>query len=251
MKQIKLIKKRNFIICAIIAFAILASIIVIAIINNQTNKQNIKVDGENMQNARNYTGDISSKTVIGFIGDSITYGDPFPNNSAVSVMIKQLGDNYLYINDGVNGQTSETYKNEFLQFALRDFERYNVKTVCIMLGTNDSRVEIAESSKQYKANIEYIIKSLKDIGVKKIILNEPPHFEIIPNSWDESSRGRIKEYVKELNLLADKKEVFIGDTLAWSVFKENPSLLWDDLHPNVEGYKVLGGLWADALKKLS
>jgi lysophospholipase L1-like esterase len=137
-----------------------------------------------------------------------------------------------------------------LPLALQNFKHYNVKIACVMLGTNDSRIEIAESSEAFRANIEYIIHTLKSAGVEKIILNTPPYFEIIPLSWEESSREKIKEYIEAEKTLADNKTIFLGDTLAWETFEKSPSLLWDGLHPNQEGYKVLGNLWANAFKKL-
>ncbi|MDR3116889.1 MAG: SGNH/GDSL hydrolase family protein [Bifidobacteriaceae bacterium] len=220
--------------------------------NKETNVLDIKTDS---QNARSYSLDgwddknFANKEIIGFIGDSITFGDPFPHSNAVQSMIKTLGNKYLYINDGINGQTTDSYKNVFLPLALNNFQAFKIKNVCIMLGTNDAREEIQTAPEQYKQNLRYIINKLKNIGVEKIVLNAPPNFETIPGSWTQNSRKLIQSYADVLDKIADKKEVFIGDKQAWKTFTNNPKLLYDGLHPSQEGYKILGELWASAWKK--
>ncbi|MDR3152661.1 MAG: SGNH/GDSL hydrolase family protein [Bifidobacteriaceae bacterium] len=228
--------------------------------NNQ-NIQNIKNKETAMQNmnlsqdARTYSlqgwteKNFTDKHIIGFIGDSITFGDPFPYSNAVQAMLEILGSKYLYVNDGINGQTTESYKSVFLPLALNNFQAFKVKNVCIMLGTNDAREEIQTKPEKYRQNLQYIIDKLKNIGVKKIVLNVPPNFETIPGSWTQNSRKLIQSYAGVLDKLADKKEVFIGDKQAWKTFTNNPELFYDGLHPSQQGYKILGELWASAWKK--
>ncbi|MDR3127744.1 MAG: SGNH/GDSL hydrolase family protein [Bifidobacteriaceae bacterium] len=241
------IKSTTFTSLIIIVIISLAAVLIWQLFYQTNNQQNKEII---MQNAREYSGNLKNKTIIGFIGDSITYGDPFPNSNAVQTMLKELGDKYLYVNDGVNGQTSQSYINEFLPLALRNFQYYKVKQVCIMLGTNDARDEIAETVNDYKTNLQYIIAKLKNIGINKIILNAPPNFNIIDFSWSKKSKARIKQYTKALDQLVDSKYVYKGDRQAWTIFDKQPNLLFDDLHPNQIGYKVLGELWAQAYKDI-
>ncbi|GHV20924.1 hypothetical protein FACS189428_0600 [Clostridia bacterium] len=122
--------------------------------------------------------------------------------------------------------------------------------VSIMLGTNDAKISENISIDDYKANIETMITSLKNAGIKKIILNEPPYLDItrFSSNFDNSSLIKLMGYSVVLGELADGETVIIGDTQTYEYFENHLSELGDGAHPNSLGHQHLGEFRAEAIK---
>lgn len=179
---------------------------------------------------------------IGFIGDSITVGS---SASAVQSEMNALGEEYVAINRGVNGSTTEDWLPGRTNFdsSKTVFQSANVKVVSIMLGTNDALRGITRSDK-YESNMRTILESLlSGEGIECIIVNYPIYLKSeVPQITDD-----MKAYRNALDRIVNGKNILKGDTRAYEYFATHPDELSDDgVHPKDKGYESLGKLWAVA-----
>lgn len=192
------------------------------------------------------------KIKLGFIGDSITAG-PKQGLSAVDAEMAAL-KNYVAVNRAVRGTTTVDWQPGHALFddSLAVFKTQNVRTVMIMLGTNDVRTDRNVSPATYKRNIEKIIENLLSSGVvNQVVVNYPPY--VVPGSygtWSIGSVARLKNYRLQLDDIVHERGVAQGDTRAFAYFKSHPYQLIDGVHPNANGNEALGKLWAEAFQKI-
>lgn len=229
-----------FLVCGFLAILIIIGLRLNKTLEDINSNQKTAVKAEDKNNYN------FSKNV-GFIGDSITYGEGgFPNASQVAV--REMGSDFFENNQGIKGSSSEDWVSDdqkMTKNSAKIFKNSGVDVVMIMLGSNDANKSI--SAKSYKENIKRIIKTLKDEGeIKRIILNQPPYAE----SFDNGKNRLLAEYSVKLDELLEPGLVLKGDREAYEYFKKNPSQLGDGLHPNSEGYHNLGHFWAKALSQV-
>jgi lysophospholipase L1-like esterase len=177
-------------------------------------------------------------TAIGFIGDSLTYLGP-----PTGPFVDQLGDGYSAVNHGSGGTSSwswATNQSSLMTNALSDFSTNDVEVVSIMLGANDASTFTAE---QYKGYMTTIIETLKNSGIKKIILNLP--------TYRENYEAITLQYHDVLKSLVDGNTVMLGDDAGFNYFAAHPEEQnVDRLHLNATGIETLGGLWAAAYNRV-
>jgi lysophospholipase L1-like esterase len=195
---------------------------------------------------------IEPRRTLLFVGDSITYGQTNCNynssycrlalSSAVDTEMSILNRevvNYIEINLGNPGATASGYLYGMNETYLNEIKKYRIETAQIMLGTNDSVRGV--STANYIKNISGIIDKLLAVGVKTVVLNQPIYNAVSPRMLSEYSAGLVG--------LANSATVFLGDTKAYDWFRQNSRHLDGDgrgFHPDQEGYRVLGELWAAA-----
>jgi lysophospholipase L1-like esterase len=195
---------------------------------------------------------IERRRTLLFVGDSITYGQTNCNynssycrlasSSAVDTEMSILNReavNYVEINLGNPGATASGYLNGMNEVYLNEIKKYRIETAQIMLGTNDSVRGV--STANYIKNMSGIIDQLLAAGVKTVIVNRPIYNAV--SAW------RLNDYSENLANLANGSSVFIGDTAAYDWFRQNSRHLdggGGGFHPDQEGYRVLGELWAAA-----
>lgn len=197
---------------------------------------------------------------IGFIGDSLSVGDPtkvVPPD--VPMMVRLNADKlvssvslYSSFNQAVGGTNSSHWvSGEYIDAAISVFEMNHVGTVCIMLGTNDTRVGIVHTKEQYKANILLTITALLADGVQRVILNKPPWF-VVDSNFDPDALSLLNQYGDALVELSEENpaHVFVGDMSAFSYIENHPELLLDGVHLTDAGYTTLGNLWAQAFESV-
>lgn len=201
--------------------------------------------------------------VIGFIGDSITFGadlvnQPAPPTQQVQFLNKTVAVSDLYsaINNGISGTDTNDWigGSTDLNTAISDFTAAGVTLVQIMLGTNDSRLDTETSQAQYTTNLQSTIDALVSAGFTKIVLNGSPYVSATMTGWDPMiSNGLILQYYQAIDSLAASNPgvVLVGDQLAQPWFQDNQAQLGSDgIHPDDDGTISLGYLWAQAYIKL-
>jgi lysophospholipase L1-like esterase len=192
-------------------------------------------------------------TTIGFIGDSITDSTncTSPCIKAANVQANTLGSGISVVNRGVSGSATGDWVSSLLNPSIASFQSAGVEVVQIMLGTNDASIIKGHvPATTFKVNLQTIISQLKSAGMKRIILQRPPYFIIPTSNRDQASLDLMSEYYTVLRELVDGETVFLGDRDAWDWFKNNPSRLPDNTHPDTAGYAKLGELWAAAYDRI-
>lgn len=228
-----------FLVFLISVFLFLLVLIGVKIVESLDNTSKIQ-DSSRSSSAKNK---YNLSKMIGFVGDSITYGvGGSPNATQVST--RNLGDDFYEINRGENGTTSEDWAKDDrkkIKSAADYFSNNHVEVVSLMLGSNDAKKGI--SPKSYKENIQEIISALRESGAKRVVLHQPPYAPYYSDSQNRS----LCEYSNMLDELVDGDFVIEGDRKAYDYFKNHPKQTTDGLHPNSEGYFALGKMWADSL----
>ena len=218
------------------------------------------LDGINMGTS-SFVDDVSSmwhiegrKTVL-FAGDSITYGQTNCNygssycrnalSNAVDTEMSIINSErmkYVEISVGNPGATTNSYLYGMTNNYLDKIRQYRIEIAQIMLGTNDSALGVSATA--YTRNIAGITDKLFNAGIKTVVINRP-----IYNAVGQRLLGG---YFEGLLSLVNDETVFIGDVQGYDWFREN---YWNldggglGFHPNQEGYRVLGELWAAAFLK--
>ncbi|MBQ7997452.1 MAG: lipolytic protein G-D-S-L family [Paludibacteraceae bacterium] len=226
---------------------------------------------------------VQSQEVINllFIGNSITYGDQLsdPATQAPPVICRALveeatGITTTVYNGGHCGITTwgflpgrEDFNN--LIKKAQEFRTQNGGRIyiCIMLGTNDSACTATEgapvSNNTYGNNMRTIINTLNSsVPGCKILLNYPLWYsETTYNGamYLKEGQERLHGYYPVLDAIAGEYDnVYPGRRDVWEFFKNNQNLFTNEmgnagcfyLHPNAEGARVLGGIWANSLLEI-
>jgi lysophospholipase L1-like esterase len=199
---------------------------------------------------------IEPRRTVLFVGDSITYGQTNCNytssycrsaltnavNTEMSILNRDAV-NYIEINMGNPGATASGYLYGINQAYLDKIQQYRIEIAQIMLGTNDSVRGFSTSA--YIKNMSGIIDALLGAGVKTIIINQPIYNAVAPSLLSSYATGLVE--------LANNQTVFLGDIEGYNWFKQN---YWHldgggrGFHPDQEGYRVLGELWAAAFQTI-
>ena len=174
------------------------------------------------------------KERVGYLGDSITqgWGTPFNSYSHWNALLSQMiGSEYAYWNLGLGfGRANDAASDGAWLYRARQND-----IIFVCYGVND--IEQGFSEEQTKADLTYIVETLKKEGKKVILQTIPPcnyRGEAI-EQWNN-----INMYIK--TVLADKVDA-VFDVVPHLGDKENPHNSKFGGHPNQEGCAI----WAKAL----
>jgi len=224
-----------------------------------------------------------------FIGNSITQGvildDPQTSSPPAQTMAWLAAESdrrFGFNNCGVSGRTTVNflpakaaeYRN-VIKAADAAVAKGAELLFSVMLGTNDSAVRgplgAPVQPEQYHTNMKVIADALlQRYPGAMILLHRPIWYS--PNTHNNSTYlreglERMNSYFPVLQQLEAEYagthpgQLFVGDTLAYDHFSENPLLYFAEegqagifsLHPNKAGAKELGAFWGrailDALEK--
>ena len=226
---------------------------------------------------------VQSQEVINllFIGNSITYGDQLsdPATQAPPIICRALVEEATGLttnvyNGGHCGITTWGYlpgREDFTQLVNKALEFRTQNNgriyICIMLGTNDSACTATEgapvSNNTYGNNMRTIINTLNSsIPGCKILLNYPLWYSSTTYNgamYLQEGQDRLHGYYPVLDAIAGEYDnVYPGRRDVWEFFKNNQNLFTNEmgnagrfyLHPNAEGARVLGGIWANSLLEI-
>jgi len=157
------------------------------------------------------------KTVVA-LGDSLTFGvGAAADENYVSRLVQAL--NIKIFNEGVNGNTTE----EALNRIQTDVLAFHPDAVIILLGGNDFLQQIP--IEKTRDNLAKIIDILNENKIKIVLVGL--HHQFLSN------------YEKMYEDLAREKHVagYVPDILGG--IYQHPDLMFNDIHPNASGYKIM------------
>ena len=203
---------------------------------------NVKISCENSNNA-------PTKTSIGIVGDSISH-----TNGATIAMMRQLGANYTFVNAALYSTTvNDWIQDSFAgssqvdvrpySDAMTKFNAAGVKTISLMLGTNDAAQGVSVAD--FEANLRQLTAKLLNDGMEKIILHCPIY------NLSNTISQKVVEYCNVMRTVANSQTIFLGDDQAYAWFEQNTTTAFADAtHPNAYGQKNLGEFWGKAYQRL-
>lgn len=220
-----------------------------------------------------------------FIGDSITQGvmvsQAPPAYSAIYLLELGVSRHVEIANQGVSGKTTVDFlpdRHELFdkveEGARNVVRRHAGKLVfSIMLGTNDSATTGPNGSpvspKDYRKNLIQIIdRLLLDFPKSVVVIHRPTWYS--PNTHNgalymATGLNRLISYFSKFDAVVEfyresrPGRVYLGDKIGFDLMRTDPHRYLTPeagqdgvfyLHPNEEGARLLGSLWAIAIKNI-
>jgi acyl-CoA thioesterase-1 len=172
-----------------------------------------------------------SKDKIVCLGDSITYGYPYSPEYSWVTYVEKHSDLEL-LNAGVNGNIMEEMAGRYAS----NVRRYHPSAVIILGGTNDAFCgEVSRSETLYY--LEQIVKGARQDRIKPVIALP------VPIADDPPAAAKLAALNEAYTGLAESHHLLVLDFAAAFTDSEGQTreeLLLDGVHPNMEGYLVMG-----------
>jgi lysophospholipase L1-like esterase/predicted esterase len=179
---------------------------------------------------------------VACIGDSITYGAGLSNpgtDSFPAVLGRLLGANYVVNNYGISGRTllkkgDYPYWNEQ---AYTDSSNWLPDIVIIMLGTNDSKSQNWQYQSEFVANYDEMINHYKNLSSHPTV-----YVNTCPTVYNTGLAGITNPVVRDqVNPKVRQAASDTGCTVVdvYTATNGMPQNFPDNVHPNVDGSKVL------------
>lgn len=187
---------------------------------------------------------------VACIGNSITDGhgiDLAPQRGYPAQLQRMLGNEYWVKNFGVSGRTmlnkgDMPYMNET---AWKDALAFKPDIVIIKLGTNDSKPQNWQYSKEFKQDLTQMIKAL-DPKKTKIYLCTP--IPALKPSWGINETIIANEIIPIQQKVAKEYKLEVIDL--HTLFGNDSEKMQDDgIHPNDKGVRSIAQIVAEAIKK--
>lgn len=189
--------------------------------------------------------EVKTRKAIAFIGDSITSD----RESFMNILKKAFENetNLGFIDAAVSGDKSDDARMKFYYRTMR----HHPDIVHILLGTNDIRESddkygnTCVSLHDYKMNMEYMVGTLTEEGIKVILSTISPvdntglKKRFPDDNWiyHRENMDRVNEILEEISL---KYQVTLNDMRpVYGKFETKELLLSDGLHLNENGQQLL------------
>ncbi len=178
-------------------------------------------------------------TTIVAIGDSLTYGYPYPPEySWVRIAGERLG--VRMVNKGVCGETTGDMRRRFAV----DVAALRPDYAIVSGGSNDAFLGLTAA--EVADNIAAMAAAARTDGIKPLIGLPPP--------VDYPEETLLAEYRRLLKIFAAENALPVLDFHAALVDKASGSLRYglhtDGVHPNEDGYALMAAAAVAALKKI-
>lgn len=188
---------------------------------------------------------VPKKTVIAFIGDSITS----ERESFQNILKKVYKDekNLIFVDAAVSGDKSSDAKGK-LPFRVLN---HKPDIAHIMLGTNDLRINegtygcSCTSPAEYERNLDYIIRTLKETDTRIIISTVPPVInekmrKRFPDDRWYYKDGDINAFNNIIANIAGRHGIKLNDMRnLYSQYPADELMLQDGLHLNAKGQQFM------------
>jgi len=198
---------------------------------------------------------------IACVGNSITQGDWLANPATqgyVALLQKMLGNNYQVLNYGLSGRTMLTTASQPYIKESKFRELFTVKPdiITIELGTNESRPSVWTTQSAFSTDYSKFIDSLETI--RDTNPSHPAHPLILPvlctpatddNSFTISGTIIANQILPCIRNVAKAKGDSLIDT--YTPFLPIAKLIWDGVHPDSNGNKVLAEIYYETLQNLA
>ncbi len=194
---------------------------------------------------------------IACVGNSITQGDWLANPSKqgyVALLQQMFGNRCRVLNFGLSGRTMlQTASQPYIKES-KFKELFTVKpdVITIELGTNEARPSVWTSQAAFEADYTKFIDSLETIRNKN-----SSHPLIIPvlctpstdnNNFTISGTIISNQILPSIRKIAKAKGCPVID--AYTPFLPLMKLVWDGVHPDSNGNKVLADIYYENLQNL-
>jgi acyl-CoA thioesterase-1 len=198
---------------------------------------------------------------IACVGNSITQGDWLANPAAqgyVALLQKMLGSSCRVMNFGLSGRTMLTTASQPYSKESKFSELFTVKpdVITIELGTNESRPSVWTTQAAFEADYSKFIDSLETIRITTP--GHPAHPLILPVLCTPATDNNTytisgSTIANQINPSIRKVAMAKGDTVinAYTPFLPLMKLIWDGVHPDSNGNKVLADIYYENLQNLA
>ena len=172
---------------------------------------------------------MGNKLKILAFGDSLTAGYTLRPSEAypaqLEVALKKVGFDVEVVNAGVSGDTT----GQGLRRVEWNLKKGPFDYVLLCLGANDGLRQL--SNKQTKDNLKKIIKEFKKAKVEVILLGMQ-----LPTNFSPKYRSEFEKIY--VDLASEEKLSFLKFILEGVAAKQMLNQE-DQIHPNVDGYKII------------
>ena len=136
---------------------------------------------------------------------------------------------------------------EFYVRVLKTFEGQGITHVAVMLGANNCVIR-DKSPESYRADMVGFVNDLTKRGYKVILMSVGVRQDAGGGTTPEQKMELLRQYNAALPGLADKKNVFLGDTKLYDWQKAHPETLRPDhIHQTDAGSLALAQMQAQAI----
>lgn len=167
------------------------------------------------------------------------------------------------INSGVPSSHSGSIKDNSFAKVIHAMDRFDTAVlkhhpdwVTINFGLNDAYQDKGRGTpsriplKQYKKNITYFIRRIKQQGGQVILLTPNP----LGSRYEQYRYDRVKEYANAIRKIAKRKHLRLVDS--WQLFYNYTNtlqqpldvLFTDGIHPNDEGHRLIAAALAQIIE---
>jgi lysophospholipase L1-like esterase len=190
---------------------------------------------------------------VACIGNSITDGhgiDMCDVNGYPGQLQKLLGDGYRVMNLGVSSRTMLNHGDHpyMQERAWRYALDFNPDIAIIKLGTNDSKPANWQYGKEYAADMQQMIDSLKALPSKPRILLCTP-IPAYADTWGISDSVITNEIIPIIRKLAKKNKLEVIDLHSTFNNADSKQVLPDGIHPTAKGASQMAKLVFEAIKE--
>lgn len=190
---------------------------------------------------------------VACIGNSITDGhgiDMCDVNGYPGQLQKLLGDGYRVMNLGVSSSTMLNHGDHpyMQERAWRYALDFNPDIAIIKLGTNDSKPANWQYGKEYAADMQQMIDSLKALPSKPRILLCTP-IPAYADTWGISDSVITDEIIPIIRKLAKKNKLEVIDLHSTFNNDDSKQVLPDGIHPTAKGASQMAKLVFEAIKE--
>jgi lysophospholipase L1-like esterase len=219
-----------------------------AVVNNDMRRRDWPNLTRYREQNRALSAPAANEARVVFMGDSITDAWPQPRFGSFFV-------DKPYVGRGISGQTTPQMLVRFRP----DVIDLKPKVVVILAGTNDIAGNTGPiSNEEIEGNIASMAELAKLHGIKVVLSSILPvgAYHVAPNGTPQTLQrpmSRIKAINEWMKAYAAKEKHVYLDYFVPAMIDETghmrAELSADDLHPNAQGYAVMGPLAEAAIKQ--
>jgi lysophospholipase L1-like esterase len=190
---------------------------------------------------------------VACIGNSITDGfgiDMSEVNGYPAQLQQMLGDGYRVMNFGVSSRTMLN-KGDYpymKEQAWRNALAFRPDIAIIKLGTNDSKPENWQYSKDLAADMQQMIDSLKALPSKPRILLATP-IPAYAQTWNINDSVIVNGVIPVIRKVAKKNKLEVIELHERFSNADGKQVLPDAIHPTAKGAGQMAGIILEAIKE--
>ena len=200
-----------------------------------------------------YAQGVSAQTKIkvACVGDSITQGvGAKTGDSYPSQLQRLLGDLYEVKNFGNSGSTMIRSGDRPYQMQVQYKGMLEMKAdiYVVKLGTNDTKPHNWVKRAEFKPSAHSLIDAIREANPKAVVFVCLP-VPVFPDNFGITDDVIKNGVIPQLKEVAAEKKTHVIDLYA--VLEGKPEMVPDRVHPNSEGYTLISGAVAKAIREIA